>query len=101
LNLQPAYRGGRITAMCCNLQQNPLRRPIVASWLPALLRQGTMFMLHLNGHPGEERWLLEEECHELFSPISHFHFLLFMFGWGNGSSKKQIQIQIQLIYLAG
>ena len=47
--------------MICNLQQNPLRRPIIANWLPALLRQGCMFIIHLNGDLGEERWLLDEE----------------------------------------
>jgi len=53
-------------AMVCNLDQHPLKRPIVASWLPALLRQGTMFLMNLNNsempdenNRKEERWLLD------------------------------------------
>ena len=55
---------GKIAA-CCNLQQNPTRRPIVSSLVPTLLRQGSMHMLlnpnhiHLDsaGRPLEERLL--------------------------------------------
>lgn len=31
--------------MVCNLNQNPHRRPISSSWLPALLKSGTMWLL--------------------------------------------------------
>ena len=52
--------------MVANLDQNPARRPILGSWLPALLRQGTMFRMNIGvglglGSSGaaEERWLLD------------------------------------------
>lgn len=50
--------------MVCNLHQNPHRRPVVASWLPALLRAGTMFLIGVNVHSNddkEERWLLDTD----------------------------------------
>lgn len=43
--------------MVANLDQNPGQRPVVAAWLPALLRQGTMYLLNLFGSDKEERWL--------------------------------------------
>lgn len=48
--------------MVCNLQQNPTSRPIISTWLPALLKQGTMYLVKLTGNSGkEERWLLDSE----------------------------------------
>ena len=50
--------------MVANLTQNPLQRPIVAQWLPALLKQGTMWIMFLNGFTDpecEERWLSDED----------------------------------------
>ena len=48
--------------MICNLDQNPISRPVVSSWLPALLRQGTMWRLNIGGGGGEEeRFLTPEE----------------------------------------
>ena len=60
----PNASGGELASMICNLQQNPSKRPIVASWLPALLRQGCMYIIHLHGDQStmcEERWMLEED----------------------------------------
>jgi hypothetical protein len=47
--------------MICNLDQNPISRPVVSSWLPALLRQGTMWRLNIGGGGEEERFLTPEE----------------------------------------
>ncbi len=49
--------------MVANLHQNPLKRPICGSWLPALLRQGLMFLVNINAPETapEERWLLDSD----------------------------------------
>lgn len=56
-------QGGFTSSMVANLHQNPLKRPIIAQWLPALLRQGCMFLIHQNPsiHSPEERWMLDSE----------------------------------------
>ena len=52
--------------MVANLLQNTNKRPIVAAWLPALLRQGVMWLLYPGTHRDEsdpeERWLLDSEA---------------------------------------
>ena len=51
--------------MVCNLDQNPLKRPILGAWLPALLKAGTMWLLRapVSGATTDvdpsERWLLD------------------------------------------
>lgn len=56
---------GTLQANCvvCNLQQNPLRRPIASAWLPALLKSGVMWGIRRDGGSAnmEERYLLESE----------------------------------------
>ena len=56
---------GRLQANCvvCNLEQNPLRRPIASAWLPALLKSGVMWGIRRDGGTAntEERYLLESE----------------------------------------
>ena len=49
--------------MVADLHQNPLKRPICGSWLPALLRQGCMFLvnIHAPASAPEERWLLDSD----------------------------------------
>lgn len=57
------FWGGSSCSMVANLQQNPSTRPVCATWLPALLKNGTMFLMHLNqGGVQEERWLLDIEA---------------------------------------
>ena len=54
--------GGTSASMVANLNQNPNKRPICASWLPALLRQGCMYLMNINpssATPPEERWMLD------------------------------------------
>ena len=51
-------------AVVANLNQNPQKMPICQTWLPALLRNGLMYLILLN--PGahdtsEERWMLPKE----------------------------------------
>lgn len=53
--------GGYTAFMVANLNQNPTKRPAVARWLPALLRQGVMFLIGINGGSHRERWLLPSE----------------------------------------
>ena len=53
-----AVWGGASCSLVANLDQNPSIRPIVGAWLPALLKQGTMMMVHLYGPDIEERWML-------------------------------------------
>ena len=53
-----AVWGGASCSLVANLDQNPTIRPIVGAWLPALLKQGTMMMVHLYGPDIEERWML-------------------------------------------
>lgn len=58
-----------------NLQQNPTRRPVIANWLPALLRQGTMFLMGFNCSTNiEERWLMDSVT-RLTYEIRHCHFV--------------------------
>ena len=56
--------------MVANLDQNPLKRAMISAWLPALLRQGTMFLIRVHGaHDVEERWLLPADTRQ-HSPIA-------------------------------
>ena len=54
-----SWPGGYAAYMVCNLLQNPGKRPVIANWLPALLRQGLMYLVALNGGDREERWLMD------------------------------------------
>ena len=59
-------------AMVCNLNQNPLRRPIASVWLPALLKSGVMWLLLRRDGTApvvdRERYLLETESR---SPLTY------------------------------
>ena len=56
-------KAASVSAMVCNLEQNPTVRPIVGVWLPALLRSGLMWCIYsreaLTGGK-EERWMLDK-----------------------------------------
>ena len=50
--------------LVCNLEQNPCKRPLVQSWMPALLKSGCMFLLAAKddvpqNQRKEERWMIE------------------------------------------
>ena len=67
--------------MVCNLHQNPGKRPVIASWLPALLRQGVMFLVNLNptSRCPEERWMLDQDSRKkqcYVNDQNHAHYLL-------------------------
>ena len=56
--------GGQLRSFClvCNLDQKPQKRPVMGSWLPALLKQGTMYLIYPDRAQNdlrEERWLLD------------------------------------------
>ncbi len=55
---------GGVTAMICNLSQNPKRKAVVSEFLPTLLQSGIMWLLRpldAKDDGAEERWMLSKD----------------------------------------